>query len=282
MARPLKHWLYKHRDNPYPTKTEKVLLALGSHMTLVQVRNDTSHLGLTSSFQVLQQSAVRTGFQLVCQCPATAEEHSETAGPQLGVEDQTVQQLHPGKRRASERVQRRHRHRRYELTIRTLLKLRAFSLLLYFCILMLSMSFAADEECHLQTPISQSQYSRSSHVGVLQKQGGVLAGGDDGTSPPSKYKSSLLNRYLNDTLRHMMAAEAQGTAPACKRRSHFESFSSMEGDQDAASPASSYEIEANFVNQKGERCHWFSLYLMWKFPALLITNLCLACSDMTL
>lgn len=40
MARPLKHWLYKHRDNPYPTKTEKVLLALGSHMTLVQVRNN--------------------------------------------------------------------------------------------------------------------------------------------------------------------------------------------------------------------------------------------------
>lgn len=40
MARPLKHWLYKHRDNPYPTKTEKVLLALGSHMTLVQVRDN--------------------------------------------------------------------------------------------------------------------------------------------------------------------------------------------------------------------------------------------------
>lgn len=40
MARPLKHWLYKHRDNPYPTKTEKVLLALGSHMTLVQVRDE--------------------------------------------------------------------------------------------------------------------------------------------------------------------------------------------------------------------------------------------------
>lgn len=44
MARPLKHWLYKHRDNPYPTKTEKVLLALGSHMTLVQVR-DNAHWG---------------------------------------------------------------------------------------------------------------------------------------------------------------------------------------------------------------------------------------------
>lgn len=45
MARPLKHWLYKHRDNPYPTKTEKVLLALGSHMTLVQVRTDTPSSG---------------------------------------------------------------------------------------------------------------------------------------------------------------------------------------------------------------------------------------------
>lgn len=41
MARPLKQWLYKHRDNPYPTKTEKILLALGSQMTLVQVRTPT-------------------------------------------------------------------------------------------------------------------------------------------------------------------------------------------------------------------------------------------------
>lgn len=41
MARPLKQWLYKHRDNPYPTKTEKILLALGSQMTLVQVRKGT-------------------------------------------------------------------------------------------------------------------------------------------------------------------------------------------------------------------------------------------------
>ncbi|GAA6088175.1 homeobox protein Mohawk, partial [Tachysurus ichikawai] len=40
MARPLKQWLYKHRDNPYPTKTEKILLALGSQMTLVQIRAD--------------------------------------------------------------------------------------------------------------------------------------------------------------------------------------------------------------------------------------------------
>lgn len=43
MARPLKQWLYKHRDNPYPTKTEKILLALGSQMTLVQVRKGTPY-----------------------------------------------------------------------------------------------------------------------------------------------------------------------------------------------------------------------------------------------
>ncbi len=43
MARPLKQWLYKHRDNPYPTKTEKILLALGSQMTLVQVSKFIFH-----------------------------------------------------------------------------------------------------------------------------------------------------------------------------------------------------------------------------------------------
>ncbi|TKC37180.1 hypothetical protein EI555_021561 [Monodon monoceros] len=39
MVWPLKQWPHKHRDNPYPTKTEKILLALGSQMTLVQVSN---------------------------------------------------------------------------------------------------------------------------------------------------------------------------------------------------------------------------------------------------
>ncbi|MBZ3886503.1 Homeobox protein Mohawk [Sciurus carolinensis] len=48
MARPLKQWLYKHRDNPYPTKTEKILLALGSQMTLVQVLQKLPVLNATS------------------------------------------------------------------------------------------------------------------------------------------------------------------------------------------------------------------------------------------
>ena len=43
MAKPLKAWLYEHRDNPYPTKSEKMVLAVGSQMTLVQV-GDKSHV----------------------------------------------------------------------------------------------------------------------------------------------------------------------------------------------------------------------------------------------
>jgi hypothetical protein len=33
----LKAWLYQHRKNPYPTKGEKVMLAIISQMTLTQV-----------------------------------------------------------------------------------------------------------------------------------------------------------------------------------------------------------------------------------------------------
>lgn len=76
---------------------------------------------------------------------------------------------------------------------------------------------------------------------------------DESTSPPSKYKSGLLNRYLNDTLRHMMAAKADGVTSSRNRRSHSESFSSNECDRDVVSPASSYETETNFVYHMGER-----------------------------
>lgn len=33
----LKAWLFQHRKNPYPTKAEKVMLAIVSQMTLTQV-----------------------------------------------------------------------------------------------------------------------------------------------------------------------------------------------------------------------------------------------------
>jgi len=39
MARPLKEWMEKHLDNPYPSKGEKQSLAHASNMTLVQVAN---------------------------------------------------------------------------------------------------------------------------------------------------------------------------------------------------------------------------------------------------
>ncbi|KAK7112426.1 hypothetical protein V1264_011885 [Littorina saxatilis] len=39
MTRPLKQWLLRHRDNPYPSKAEKVDLVSKSQMTLTQVSN---------------------------------------------------------------------------------------------------------------------------------------------------------------------------------------------------------------------------------------------------
>ncbi|XP_029309089.1 homeobox protein Mohawk-like [Cottoperca gobio] len=195
MARPLKHWLYKHRDNPYPTKTEKVLLALGSHMTLVQVSNWFANARRRLKNTVRQPDlswALRIKMY---------NKYIQGNAERLSVCSDNTD--------------------------------------------------SDDEECPLQTPISQSDFGRS-HKSALEKQGSVLAmadcaNSDDSASPPSKYKSSLLNRYLNDTLRHMMAAEAEGVASARKRRSHSDSFSFNECDRDVVSPASSYETEANFV-----------------------------------
>ncbi|CAG5897074.1 unnamed protein product [Menidia menidia] len=202
MARPLKHWLYKHRDNPYPTKTEKVLLALGSHMTLVQVSNWFANARRRLKNTVRQPDlswALRIKlYNKYIQ--GNAERLSVCSGD----------------------------------------------------------TDSGDEDCNLPAPIGQSGFGRPA---PLQEQGAVLAiaEGDDGASPPSKYKSSLLNRYLNDTLRHMMAAEAGGMAAAAARarRSHSESFSSNDGDRDVASPASSYETEANFIYRMGERTPFF-------------------------
>ncbi|KAM9845348.1 homeobox protein Mohawk-like [Aulostomus maculatus] len=197
MARPLKHWLYKHRDNPYPTKTEKVLLALGSHMTLVQVSNWFANARRRLKNTVRQPDlswALRIKLY---------NKYIQGNAERLSVcSDDTD---------------------------------------------------SDDEECPLQTPMCQSDFGRSSSLQRgLEKQGGVLAmadsaNSDDSASPPSKYKSSLLNRYLNDTLRHMMAAEADGVSGVRKRRSHSESFSSNDCERDVVSPASSYDTETNFV-----------------------------------
>lgn len=39
MCRPLKQWLYSHRDTPYPSRSEKLELSLVSNLTLTQVSN---------------------------------------------------------------------------------------------------------------------------------------------------------------------------------------------------------------------------------------------------
>lgn len=70
MARPLKHWLYKHRDNPYPTKTEKVLLALGSQMTLVQVRRAEQKKKKGSAGEMKEESPQRLRVEAES-CPLT-------------------------------------------------------------------------------------------------------------------------------------------------------------------------------------------------------------------
>ncbi|XP_028329070.1 homeobox protein Mohawk-like [Gouania willdenowi] len=189
MARPLKHWLYKHRDNPYPTKTEKVLLALGSHMTLVQVSNWFANARRRLKNTVRQPDlswALRIKLY---------NKYIQGNAERLSVcSDDT---------------------------------------------------HSDDEECPLQASVGQSNLARSSSlITGLQKQNGILALADsassDDSTPPSKYKSSLLNRYLNDTLRHMMAAKET-------RRNRSGLFGSKDCHQDVVSPSSSCETEANFV-----------------------------------
>uniref|UniRef100_A0A3B5LNE3 Mohawk homeobox b n=1 Tax=Xiphophorus couchianus TaxID=32473 RepID=A0A3B5LNE3_9TELE len=179
MARPLKHWLYKHRDNPYPTKTEKVLLALGSHMTLVQVSNWFANA-----------------------------------------------------------------RRRLKNTVRQPDLSWALRIKLYNKYIQGNaerLSVCSDDTN------SDGEPSRNAVQKASVLAGADFSNEDDGTSPPSKYKSSLLNRYLNDTLRHMMAAKADAIASAHGKRCLSQSFSSNECDRDVVSPDSSTEAEANFI-----------------------------------
>lgn len=73
---------------------------------------------------------------------------------------------------------------------------------------------------------------------------------EDYVSPP-KYKSSLLNRYLNDSLRHVMATNTTRVGKT-RQRNHSGSFSSNEFEEELVSPSSSSETEGNFVYRTGE------------------------------
>lgn len=58
-------------------------------------------------------SLLVAGLQLVRQCQEAAEKHGEAAGPELGAQDQALQQVRAGQRREAERQQRRQLLRRY-------------------------------------------------------------------------------------------------------------------------------------------------------------------------
>uniref|UniRef100_A0A8C1WBD0 Mohawk homeobox b n=1 Tax=Cyprinus carpio TaxID=7962 RepID=A0A8C1WBD0_CYPCA len=192
MARPLKQWLYKHRDNPYPTKTEKILLALGSHMTLVQVSNWFANARRRLKNTVRQPDlswALRIKLY---------NKYVQGNAERLSISsDDTT---------------------------------------------------SDDGENPLQIQASESDYNRPMHKSVIQDSRGKGLGRstdpsicDDYVSPP-KYKNSLLNRYLNDSLRHVMASEKVMDS---RKRNHSGSFSSNEYEDDFLSPSS--EAEANFT-----------------------------------
>uniref|UniRef100_A0A3P8ZFK5 Homeobox domain-containing protein n=1 Tax=Esox lucius TaxID=8010 RepID=A0A3P8ZFK5_ESOLU len=206
MARPLKQWLYKHRDNPYPTKTEKILLALGSQMTLVQVSN-----WFANARRRLKN---------------TVRQPDLSWALRIKLYNKYVQGN-------AERL-----------------------------------SVSSDDTCSedgdnpQRTQAGGSEFSKPMYQSVIKKEGGAMMGtglraadaaalAEDYVTPPPKYKSSLLHRYLNDSLRHVMVANAVMDA---RKRNHSGSFSSNEYDDDLLSPSSS-ETEANFVYRAGKIPH---------------------------
>lgn len=203
MARPLKQWLYKHRDNPYPTKTEKILLALGSQMTLVQVSNWFANARRRLKNTVRQPDlswALRIKlYNKYVQ--GNAERLSVSSDDSCSEDgDNNPQRMQSGPEELSKPM--------YQSVIK-----------------------------------KEGSSVVSMAVGMGMAMGpGLRAEAEDYVSPP-KYKSSLLHRYLNDSLRHVMVANAVMDA---RRRNHSGSFSSNEYDDELLSPSSS-EAEANFV-----------------------------------
>ncbi|XP_060236610.1 homeobox protein Mohawk isoform X2 [Meriones unguiculatus] len=196
MARPLKQWLYKHRDNPYPTKTEKILLALGSQMTLVQVSNWFANARRRLKNTVRQPDlswALRIKLY---------NKYVQGNAERLSVSSDD--------------------------------------------------SCSEDGENPTRNHLSDTGYSAPAHHTAIKAESSARKAGEgaearaseDYVSPP-KYKSSLLNRYLNDSLSHVMAASTAMTGRT-RQRSHSGSFSSNEFEEELVSPSSS-ETEGNFV-----------------------------------
>ncbi len=95
MVRPLKQWLLRHRHNPYPTKAEKMELAIGSNMTLIQVMPNWSKI---TQISTQCASSYLTGVQLVRQRAPEAEERGTGSPLQLVQEAAHVQPIRAGQR----------------------------------------------------------------------------------------------------------------------------------------------------------------------------------------
>lgn len=136
---------------------------------------------------------------------------------------------------------------------------------------------------------SSEELNKPMYQSVIKKEGSAMVAmgaglrsaaeatalGEDYVSPP-KYKSSLLHRYLNDSLRHVMVANAVMEA---RKRNHSGSFSSNEYDDELLSPSSS-EAEANFVYRAGKQPRFFKQFLIQTLKlrvvfSLPICSLCL-------
>ncbi|XP_062067436.1 homeobox protein Mohawk [Lepus europaeus] len=197
MARPLKQWLYKHRDNPYPTKTEKILLALGSQMTLVQVSNWFANARRRLKNTVRQPDlswALRIKLY---------NKYVQGNAERLSVSSDD--------------------------------------------------SCSEDGENPPRDHMNEGVYPAPVHHTAAKSESSAVKAGvrpesgasEDYVSPP-KYKSSLLNRYLNDSLRHVMATNTTRVGKT-RQRNHSGSFSSNEFEEELVSPSSSSETEGNFV-----------------------------------
>ncbi|TEA40596.1 hypothetical protein DBR06_SOUSAS45210002, partial [Sousa chinensis] len=196
MARPLKLWVHKHHDNPYPTKTEKILLALGSQMTLAQVSN-----WFANARRRLKNTVRQPDLSWVLRIKLY-NKYVQGNAERLSVSSDD--------------------------------------------------SCSEDGENPPRNPMNEEGSNSPVHQPVIKSESSVIKAGvrpesranEDYVSPP-KYKSSLLNRYLNDSLRHVMVTNAAMMGKT-RQRNHSGSSSSNEFEEELVSPSSS-ETKGNFV-----------------------------------
>ncbi|XP_077997178.1 homeobox protein Mohawk-like [Glandiceps talaboti] len=202
MAKPLKAWLYKHKDNPYPTKTEKILLALGSQMTLVQVsnwfanarrrlKNTVRHPGLTWSKRIKMYNHFVKGNAELLSISSVSGSSDVSDIDTEDLEDDTS-------------------HRDDETRQNS------------------------DQSSSGNRPPSPSLSSESEHSAYHDTE--MTENADDTTSPP-KYKNTILQRYLNDSFTHHCQPTNQSNNDrGVSRKKKSGSLSSHDYEEMSASP----------------------------------------------